>query len=41
MSSHAAPFFRIRPIEFLAIDLGMGIYGGQDYQGADRWEDHP
>ncbi|MBN8614929.1 MAG: hypothetical protein J0L92_30295 [Deltaproteobacteria bacterium] len=30
--------FRIRPIEFLAIDLGMGIYGGQDYQGADRWE---
>jgi len=30
--------FRIRPIEFLAIDLGIGIYGGQDYQGADRWE---
>jgi hypothetical protein len=30
--------FRIRPIEWFAIDLGGGIYGGQDYQGADRWE---
>jgi hypothetical protein len=30
--------FRVRPIEHLAIDLGLGIYGGQDYQGADRWE---
>jgi hypothetical protein len=30
--------FRIRPMEHLAIDIGMGIYGGQDYQGADRWE---
>ncbi|MFO0708816.1 MAG: hypothetical protein U0353_03205 [Sandaracinus sp.] len=30
--------FRIRPIEFLAIDIGAGLYGGQDYQGAGRWE---
>jgi hypothetical protein len=30
--------FRIRPVEWFAIDIGAGIYGGQDYQGAARWE---
>ncbi len=33
-----AAAFRIRPIEWFAIDLGAGIYGCQDYQFADRWE---
>lgn len=30
--------FRIRPIPHLAIDLGAGIYGGDDYNGMSRWE---
>ncbi|GAB4116776.1 MAG: hypothetical protein OHK0013_50200 [Sandaracinaceae bacterium] len=30
--------FRIRPVEWFGIDVGAGIYGGQDYQGAGRWE---
>ena len=29
---------RIRPIEWFAIDFGMGVYGGQAYGGVDHWE---
>jgi hypothetical protein len=30
--------FRIRPMPHIAIDVGSGIYGGQDYNGLDRFE---
>jgi hypothetical protein len=30
--------FRFRPIPHLGIDAGLGIYGGRDYNGADRVE---
>lgn len=30
--------FRIRPIPHVAIDLGAGLYGGNDYNGLERWE---
>lgn len=33
-----AAAFRIRPSEYVAIDLGIGVYGGPDYQSLDRWE---
>jgi len=29
---------RIRPNPYVAVDLGLGIYGGQDYNGLDRVE---
>lgn len=29
---------RIRPIEWFAIDLSAGVYGGQAYGGSDHWE---
>ncbi len=29
---------RIRPVPHFAIDLGIGAYGGTDYNGADRVE---
>jgi len=30
--------FRIRPNPYFAIDLGAGFYGGNDYNGMDRFE---
>jgi hypothetical protein len=30
--------FRIRPMPHLAVDLGLGVYGGSDYNGLDRVE---
>lgn len=30
--------FRIRPIPHLALDIGAGIYGGNDYNGMERYE---
>lgn len=29
---------RIRPIPHLAFDIGLGVYGGTDYAGVERWE---
>lgn len=33
-----AAALRIRPAEWLGIDVGAGFYGGSDYQGSDHWE---
>lgn len=30
--------FRFRPVPHLAVDLGLGLYGGTDYNGLDRVE---
>jgi hypothetical protein len=30
--------FRIRPLPHFAVDLGIGFFGGQDYNGMDRFE---
>lgn len=30
--------FRIRPNPWFALDIGSGLYGGQDYNGLDRYE---
>lgn len=38
MMGGAGGSFRIRPMPHLAVDIGAGVYGGQDYNGLDRVE---